>query len=47
MTAGGATVTAGPGEVIYMPKGETVSLRSHEDGAAFVFVTYPHWQETM
>ena len=39
------TVTAGPGEIIYMPKGETVSIRSHDEGATTAYVTYPHWQE--
>ncbi|MHC2619943.1 ethanolamine utilization protein EutQ (cupin superfamily) [Bradyrhizobium huanghuaihaiense] len=40
-----ATVTAGPGEIVYMPKGETVTIRSHEQGAVTAYVTYPHWQE--
>ena len=40
-----ATVTAGPGEIIYMPKGEHVTIRSHEAGAVTAAVTYPHWQE--
>lgn len=39
------TVTAGPGEIIYMPKGERVAIRSHEEGAITAYVTYPHWQE--
>lgn len=39
------TVTAGPGEIIYMPKGERVTIRSHETGAVTAYVTYPHWQE--
>ncbi len=39
------TVTAGPGEFIYMPKGEAVTIRSHEQGALTAYVTYPHWQE--
>jgi ethanolamine utilization protein EutQ (cupin superfamily) len=39
------TVTAGPGEIIYMPKGEVVTIRSHELGAVTAYVTYPHWQE--
>ena len=39
------TVTAGPGEIVYMPKGETVTIRSHEQGAVTAYVTYPHWQE--
>ncbi len=39
------TVTAGAGEIIYMPKGEVVTIRSHEHGAVTAYVTYPHWQE--
>lgn len=38
------TVTAGPGEIVYMPKGEAVTIRSHEDGALTAYVTYPHWR---
>ena len=41
------TVTAGPGEIIYMPKGEVVTIRSHEQGAVTAYVTYPHWQEAL
>jgi ethanolamine utilization protein EutQ (cupin superfamily) len=40
-----ATVTAGPGEIVYMPKGERVTIRSHAQGAVTAYVTYPHWQE--
>lgn len=43
--SGEATVTAGPGEIVYMPKGERVIIRSHEAGAVTAYVTYPHWQE--
>lgn len=43
--SGGTTVTAGPGDIIYMPKGEKVLIRSHEQGAVTAYVTYPHWQE--
>jgi ethanolamine utilization protein EutQ (cupin superfamily) len=39
------TVTAGPGEIVYMPKSESVTIRSHEHGAVTAYVTYPHWQE--
>ena len=39
------TVTAGPGEVIYMPKGSAVNIRAHDEGAETAYVTYPHWQE--
>ncbi len=38
------TVSAGPGEIVYMPKGETVTIRSHEEGAVTAYVTYPHWR---
>ena len=45
ITAGGATPIAGPGEVVHMPKGETVTIRAHAEGAVTAFVTYPHWEE--
>lgn len=38
------TVTAGPGEIVYMPKGEAVTIHSHEEGALTAYVTYPHWR---
>jgi ethanolamine utilization protein EutQ (cupin superfamily) len=41
------TVTAGPGEVIYMPKGATVTIRAHDEGAVTAYVTYPHWQQAL
>ncbi|GGE38104.1 hypothetical protein GCM10007276_14400 [Agaricicola taiwanensis] len=41
------TVSAGPGEIVYMPKGERVTIRSHEEGAVTAYVTYPHWQEAL
>lgn len=37
-------VTAGPGEIVYIPKGETVTIRSHETGATTAYVTSPHWR---
>lgn len=40
-----ATVTAGPGEIVHMPKGDLVTIRAHEHGAITAFFTYPHWQE--
>jgi ethanolamine utilization protein EutQ (cupin superfamily) len=39
------TVTAGPGEIVYMPKGEQVTIRAHDQGAVTAYVTHPHWQE--
>ena len=41
------TITAGPGEIVHMPKGEKVTIRSHEDGAITAYVTYPHWQQAL
>ena len=41
------TVTAGPGEIVYMPKGMAVTIRSHDEGAVTAYVTYPHWQDTV
>lgn len=41
----GIVVTAGPGEIVHMPKGDKVTIRAHEDGAITAYVTYPHWQE--
>lgn len=39
------TVTAGPGEIVYMPKGSKVTIRADDKGAVTAYVTYPHWQE--
>jgi ethanolamine utilization protein EutQ (cupin superfamily) len=41
------TVTANPGDIVYMPKGNAVTIRSHEDGAVTAYVTYPHWREAL
>ena len=40
-------VTAGPGEIVYMPKGDAVTVHSHEAGAVTAYVTYPHWREAL
>ncbi len=40
-------IIAEPGEIVYMPKGEKVTIRSHEQGAVTAYVTYPHWQEQL
>ena len=41
------TLTAGPGEIVHMPKGEVVTIRSHEKGAVTAYVTYPHWRQAL
>jgi ethanolamine utilization protein EutQ (cupin superfamily) len=41
------TVTANPGDIVYMPKGNAVTIRSHEDGAVTAYVTYPHWRDAL
>ena len=45
VTSDGREMVAGPGEIVYMPKGEVVTIRSHAQGATTAYVTYPHWQE--
>ena len=45
VTSDAGAVTAVPGEIVYMPKGEKVTIRSHDEGAVTAYVTYPHWQE--
>ncbi len=30
VSSAGGSMTAGPGEIVYMPKGEKVTIRSHE-----------------
>lgn len=47
VSSAGASMTAGPGEIVYMPKGAKVTIRSHEQGAVTAAVTYPHWQEAL
>ncbi|MBA3043383.1 MAG: ethanolamine utilization protein [Rhizobiaceae bacterium] len=42
-TAG--TITAGPGEIVYMPKGEAVTIATEGEAALTAYVTYPHWAE--
>jgi ethanolamine utilization protein EutQ (cupin superfamily) len=44
VSVGEDTVTAGPGEIVHMPKGQAVTIRSHEDGALTAYVTFPHWR---
>jgi ethanolamine utilization protein EutQ (cupin superfamily) len=44
VTSQAKTVTAGPGEIIHMPKGQSVTIRAHEQGAVTAYVTFPHWQ---
>lgn len=44
VTSAGGSMTARPGEIVYMPKGERVTIRSHERGAVTAYVTHPHWQ---
>ncbi|RYD86092.1 MAG: ethanolamine utilization protein, partial [Sphingomonadales bacterium] len=44
VTSEAGTVTAGPGEMVYMPKGANVIIRAHDEGAVTAYVTYPHWR---
>lgn len=45
ITSGAGIDTAGPGEIIYMPKGSSLTITAGEKGAVTAYVTYPHWQE--
>lgn len=45
VSADSDSVTAGPGEIVHMPKGQKVTIQSHEQGAVTAYVTYPHWQD--
>jgi ethanolamine utilization protein EutQ (cupin superfamily) len=45
VSSAGRELRARPGEIVYMPKGEKVSIRAHGEGAVTAYVTYPHWQE--
>ncbi|HWT58428.1 MAG TPA: cupin domain-containing protein [Rhizobium sp.] len=44
VTTEAGTATAAPGDIVYMPKGESVTIHSHEEGALTAYVTYPHWR---
>jgi ethanolamine utilization protein EutQ (cupin superfamily) len=44
ITSGDGERTAGPGDIVYMPKGETVGIRAQEEGALTAYVTWPHWR---
>jgi ethanolamine utilization protein EutQ (cupin superfamily) len=39
------TVTAGKGDIVYMPKGQSVTIATEGEGALTAYVTYPHWAE--
>jgi mannose-6-phosphate isomerase-like protein (cupin superfamily) len=45
VTTEDGTVSAGPGEIVYMPKGEKVTIHAGEEDAVTAYVTYPHWRE--
>lgn len=40
------TVTAGPGDIVYMPEGQSVTITAAGEGALTAYVTYPHWEES-
>lgn len=46
VSSGGTALRAVPGDIVHMPKGETVKISSNEQGAVTAYVTYPHWQTT-
>ncbi len=44
IVADGDARTAAAGDIVYMPKGETVEIRAQEQGALTAYVTCPHWK---
>lgn len=44
VTSDAGTVHAGPQEIVYMPKGEKITIKAHERGALTAYVTQPHWR---
>lgn len=47
VTSKSGTVTARQGEMVHMPKGEKVTIVSHDQGAITAYVTYPHWKDAL
>ncbi|WP_035693402.1 AraC family ligand binding domain-containing protein [Azospirillum halopraeferens] len=45
ITSNVGTVTAEPGDIVYMPEGERVTIHASNNGALTAYVTYPHWEE--
>ena len=45
VSTGDGTVTAEPGDIVYMPKGEAVTITTEGEGALTAYVTCPHWAE--
>ena len=45
VSSNGETIDAGPGDIVYMPEGQTVKILAHAEGAVTAYVTYPHWRE--
>lgn len=41
----GETVPAGPGEMVHMLWGNSVTISVHDKGAVIAYVSYPHWQQ--
>ena len=39
------TVTAESGDIVHMPKGQSVTIATADEGALTAYVTYPHWAE--
>lgn len=45
VSTGDGTVAAGPGDIVYMPKGKALTITTEGEGALTAYVTYPHWAE--
>lgn len=45
VSTGDGTVTAGTGDIVCMPKRQSVTIATEGEGALTAYVTYPHWAE--
>ncbi|KQS76013.1 AraC family ligand binding domain-containing protein [Rhizobium sp. Leaf383] len=45
VSTGDGTVSAGAGDIVYMPKGDAVTVTTEGEGALTAYVTYPRWAE--
>jgi ethanolamine utilization protein EutQ (cupin superfamily) len=44
ISSDGDVRSATAGDIVYMPRGEAVEIRAHDQGAVTAYVTWPHWK---
>jgi len=45
VSSGSETFEITPSEIAYMPKGQRVMIRAHEQETITAYVTFPHWRQ--